>query len=405
MRRRVSTGESHRSSAAGSTLTQMGPLAGLRVIELAGIGPTPYAAMLLGDLGADVIRVDRPGKGGLAGLGRVTCRSRRSIGVNLKNPSGVEVVLDLIAGADVMIEGMRPGVAERLGIGPGPCLVRNPRLVYGRMTGWGQEGPHRDRAGHDIDYIAMSGVLGAIGTADGKPVVPLNLIGDFGGGSLFLVLGVLAAVLECRSSGNGQVVDAAMVDGAASLMTMFYELRAGGWWDGDRGLNLLDGGAPFYDTYETADGGWLAVGALEPQFFATLLRLIGLDAFPVDRQFDRRSWPDLRRQLTDLFQTRSRDDWMEVFADSDACVWPVLSMDEAQRDPSNRARGLFVEVDGSAQPAPAPRFSRTSPEKPSPTPGPGVHTAAVLRQLGYGDDRIQRLHETGAVFGPGLESG
>lgn len=381
----------------------MGPLAGLRVIELAGIGPAPYAAMLLGDLGADVIRVDRPG-GGLAGFDRVTCRSRRSIGVNLKDAAGVEVVLDLAAGADVLLEGMRPGVAERLGIGPATCHRRNPRLVYGRMTGWGQEGPDRDRAGHDIDYIAMSGVLGSMGTADGKPVVPLNLIGDFGGGSLFLVLGVLAAVLESRSSGNGQVVDAAMVDGAASLMTMFYELRASGLWEGARGTNLLDGGAPFYDTYETADGEWMAVGALEPQFFATLLRLLGLDGFPVERQFDHRSWPELRSQLTGLFRTRSRDDWVEVFAGSDACVWPVLSMDEAHRHPSNRARGVFVEVDGVVQPAPAPRFSRTSPGTPGPTPYAGEHTAAVLHQLGYGDDQIGRLHETGAVFGSGLES-
>jgi alpha-methylacyl-CoA racemase len=377
----------------------MGPLAGLRVIELAGIGPAPYAAMLLGDLGAEVIRVDRP-TGGLQGIDRLTGRNRRSVGLNLKHPEAVTVCLDIVATADALIEGMRPGVAERLGIGPEPCLDRNPRLVYGRMTGWGQEGAQRDRAGHDINYVAVSGALGSIGQAGGKPIVPLNLVGDLGGGALFLVMGVLAALVERNTSGSGQVVDAAMVDGAASLMTMFYEMKALDVWDMGRGGNLLDGGAPFYDTYETEDGQWMAVGSLEPQFFATMLDVAGIDGFSVTDQYQRSRWPELRGELERVFLTRSRDEWTALFEGTDACVWPVLSMSEAPDHPINRSRGVFTEVGGIIQPSPAPRFSRTKPDRLEPTPPMGVDTDQVLEALGYGPERIRRLHECGAVFSP-----
>ncbi len=376
----------------------MGPLAGIRVVELAAIGPVPYAAMLLGDLGADVVRVDRPAGADPYGLARVTGRNRRSLGVDLKHPDGIAVCLDLVATADVLLEGMRPGVAERLGIGPEPCLERNQRLIYGRMTGWGQEGPQRDRAGHDIDYIAVSGALAAIGGNDAKPTVPLNLVGDFGGGALFLVMGVLAALIERGTSGRGQVIDAAMVDGSASLMTMFYELKALGLWDGGRGSNLIDGGAPFYDTYETADGEWMAVGALEPKFFAALLNLLGITDFDVSSQYERSSWPGLRRRLVEAFLSRSRDEWEGVFGDTDACVWPVLDIDEAPRHPMNVSRDVFVDVAGVIQPAPAPRFSRTGTDPPRPPAVAGESTASLLGELGYGQDRINSLHESGAVF-------
>ncbi len=375
----------------------MGPLAGVRVIELAGIGPAPYAAMLLGDLGADVIRVDRPG-GGLQGIDRLTGRNRRSVGLNLKDPEAVTVCLDLVATADVLIEGMRPGVAERLGIGPVPCLDINPRLVYGRMTGWGQQGAQRDRAGHDINYVAVSGALGSIGQAGGKPIAPLNLVGDFGGGALFLVMGVLAALVERSTSGSGQIVDAAMIDGAASLMTMFYEMKALGVWDKGRGANLLDGGAPFYDTYETKDGEWMSVGPLEPQFFATMLDVTGIDGFSVADQYNRSRWPELRDLMKRVFLTRSRDEWTMLFDGTDACVWPVLSMSEAPDHPINRSRGVFTEIDGIIQPAPAPRFSRTKPGRPDPTPPMGGDTDEILGALGYGPARIRSLHERGAVY-------
>ncbi len=376
----------------------MGPLTGIRIIELAGLGPVPFAAMLLGDLGAEVIRIDRPGGGAIQGLSRVTCRSRRSVGVDLKDPSGQEVLLDLIESADVFLEGLRPGVAERLGVGPQACLGRQPELVYGRMTGWGREGPMAPMAGHDINYIALTGALDAIGSAGSDPTPPLNLVGDYGGGALYLAMGVLAAVVERQRSGQGQVVDAAMIDGAASLMTMFYEFSAMGMWSPERGTNLLDGGAPFYTTYPTADGGWMAVGALEPQFFAELVAKLDLRGYDVAEQYDRSSWPRLDELLRRAFGSRTKAELTELFAGSDACVVPVLSMAEAPQHPHNRERGVFVDVAGVIQAAPAPRFSRTAAPDPTPAPSPGADTDEVLGELGLGHDRIADLRNSGAIF-------
>lgn len=377
----------------------MGPLRGIRVIEMAGLGPAPFCAMLLADLGADVIRVDRPRKGsGLSGLERVTCRNRRSIALDLKKSDAVEILLTLVTTADVLIEGFRPGVAERLGFGPDVCLDRNPRLVYGRMTGWGQEGPLRDSAGHDINYISLTGALDAVGSAGGAPVPPLNLVGDFGGGSLYLAMGVLSGLVERETSGRGQVVDVAMTDGAASLMTLFYELQARGMWQGERGSNLLDGGAPFYDTYRTADDRYVAVGSLEPQFFAQLLEGLDLDAAKLPAQYDVEGWPELRREFTTRFATRTRDDWVDIFAGTDACVTPVLAMTEAPLHQHNHERQTFLDVDDVTQPAPAPRFSRSAPDPPTRAPGVGEHTDSVLDELGISPQQIQRLRQTGAVL-------
>jgi alpha-methylacyl-CoA racemase len=374
----------------------MGPLAGIRVVELAGIGPGPFAAMLLADLGAEVLRVDRPASSRPA-WPTVLARGRRSVVVDLKHPDGAGVVLDLVASAAALVEGFRPGVAERLGIGPDACLARNPRLVYGRVTGWGQEGPWRLAAGHDIDYVAVAGALHPIGQAGGPPVPPLNLVGDFGGGGMLLALGVVAALLEAGRSGRGQVVDAAMVDGAALLTAQFHELLAAGLWREERGANLLDGGAPFYGVYETADGRHLAVGALEPQFFAELLRRLGLDAGDLPDQLDRDGWPVLRERLAGLFRTRTRDQWCELLAGTDACVAPVLGLGEAPSHPHNRARGTFVEVGGVTQPAPAPRFSRTPPGPPSPPVPPGAHTDQALADWGVDPGELARLRAAGAV--------
>jgi alpha-methylacyl-CoA racemase len=374
----------------------MGPLAGIRVVELAGIGPGPFAAMLLADLGAEVLRVDRPATSRPA-WPTVLARGRRSVVVDLKHPDGAGVVLDLVASAGALVEGFRPGVAERLGIGPDACLARNPRLVYGRVTGWGQEGPWRLAAGHDIDYVAVAGALHPIGQAGGPPVPPLNLVGDFGGGGMLLALGVVAALLEAGRSGRGQVVDAAMVDGAALLTTQFHELLAAGLWREERGANLLDGGAPFYGVYETADGRHLAVGALEPQFFAELLRRLGLDAGDLPDQLDRDGWPVLRERLAGLFRTRTRDQWGELLAGTDACVAPVLGLGEAPAHPHNRARGTFVEVGGVTQPAPAPRFSRTPPGPPSPPAPPGAHTDQALADWGVDPGELARLRAAGAI--------
>jgi alpha-methylacyl-CoA racemase len=374
----------------------MGPLAGIRVVELAGIGPGPFAAMLLADLGAEVLRVDRPASSRPA-WPTVLARGRRSVVVDLKHPDGAGVVLDLVASAAALVEGFRPGVAERLGIGPDACLARNPRLVYGRVTGWGQEGPWRLAAGHDIDYVAVAGALHPIGQAGGPPVPPLNLVGDFGGGGMLLALGVVAALLEAGRSGRGQVVDAAMVDGAALLTAQFHELLAAGLWREERGANLLDGGAPFYGVYETADGRHLAVGALEPQFFAELLRRLGLDAGDLPDQLDRDGWPVLRERLAGLFRTRTRDQWCELLAGTDACVAPVLGLGEAPAHPHNRARGTFVEVGGVTQPAPAPRFSRTPPGPPSPPAPPGAHTDQALADWGVDPGELARLRAAGAI--------
>jgi alpha-methylacyl-CoA racemase len=374
----------------------MGPLAGVRVVELAGIGPGPFCAMLLADLGAEVLRVDRPAAP-RPGWPTVLARGRRSVAVDLKHPDGAGLVLDLVASADALVEGFRPGVAERLGIGPDACLARNPRLVYGRVTGWGQEGPWRLAAGHDIDYVALAGALHPIGQAGGPPVPPLNLVGDFGGGGMLLALGVVAALLETGRSGAGQVVDAAMVDGAALLTTQFHELLAAGLWREERGANLLDGGAPFYGVYQTADGRHLAVGALEPQFYAELLRRLGLDAGDLPDQLDREGWPLLRERLAALFRTRTREEWCELLAGTDACVAPVLELAEAPVHPHNRARGTFVDVGGVVQPAPAPRFSRTPCDPPSPAARPGEHTDQALTDWGIPPDQVTRLRATGAI--------
>ncbi|MCK7622754.1 CoA transferase [Streptomyces sp. RS10V-4] len=358
-----------------------GPLSGVRVVELAGIGPGPFAAMLLADLGADVVRVDRPGG---AGLGidparDVTNRNKRSVLVDLKRSEGVEQVLALAGRADVLIEGYRPGVAERLGVGPDACLARNPRLVYGRMTGWGQQGPLAGTAGHDIGYIALTGALGMIGPPDGPPAVPANLLGDYAGGSLYLVIGVLAALRHARTEGGtGQVVDAAIVDGTAHLTAMIHGMLAAGGWQDRRGANLLDGGAPFYGVYETADGGHMAVGALEQRFYAEFVRLLGLGD-EVPGRDDLAAWEELRTAIAARFRTRTRAEWTAVFQDSDACVAPVLSLREAPAHPHLAARGTFTEHAGITQPAPAPRFSATPGTLRRPPARPGADTAEVAR--------------------------
>jgi alpha-methylacyl-CoA racemase len=372
-----------------------GPLQGLKIVEIAGIGPGPFAAMLLADLGAEVLRVDRPGGGGLSmGDRDVLNRGRRSVAVDLKHPGGAEVVLRLAERADVLIEGYRPGVAERLGIGPEPCLARNPRLVYGRMTGWGQDGPLASAAGHDIAYIAITGTLHAIGRAGGPPQVPLNLVGDFGGGAMYLVAGVLAALWEAARSGRGQVVDAAIVDGTAHLSGILHGFSSLGVWREERGTNLLDTGAPFYDVYATSDGRHMAVGAIEPQFFAELVERLGIAHLGLD-QNDRERWPELRRLLGDVFRTRTREEWTKVFEGSDACVAPVLSASEAPGHPHIAARGTLVERDGLSQPAPAPRFSRTGAELGLPPCSAGAHTREALAAWGFSD--VDTLLETGAV--------
>ncbi|WP_351230805.1 CaiB/BaiF CoA-transferase family protein [Streptomyces sp. NPDC002133] len=358
-----------------------GPLAGVRVVELAGIGPGPFAAMLLADLGADVVRIDRPGGAGLAidPAYDLTNRSKRSVLVDLKADGGPEQVLDLVERADVLIEGYRPGVAERLGIGPKECHARNPRLVYGRMTGWGQEGPLAQRAGHDIAYIAVTGTLGMIGKPDEPPAVPANLVGDYAGGSLYLVIGVLAALQHARTpGGTGQVVDAAIVDGAAHLATMIHGMMAAGGWQDRRGANLLDGGCPFYGNYETADGQYMAVGPLEQQFYNEFVELLGItDEAPARKDFAR--WGELRRVVADRFRTKTREEWTAVFEGSDACVAPVLSLREAPSHPHLAARSTFVHHGGITQPAPAPRFSETPGSVRRPPAQPGADTEEVAR--------------------------
>ncbi|UZK66120.1 CaiB/BaiF CoA transferase family protein [Sphingomonas sp. M1-B02] len=372
-----------------------GPLAGIRIIEFAGIGPAPFCGMLLADLGADVLRIDRAGAGGGAsGLGgtrfAVTERGRRSVALDLKRPEAIEACFKLIEKADALFEGFRPGVMERLGLGPDAALARNPRLVYGRMTGWGQSGPYAAAAGHDMNYIALSGALDAIGTAD-KPIPPLNLVGDFGGGALYLAFGMLAALLHARTSGEGQVVDCAMSDGAASLMAMFYGFSAAGMWGGGRRGNFLDGGAHFYDSYRCADGKWLAVAAIEPQFYAVLLDKLGVDDPAFAARMDPRAWPQLREKLATVIATRSQGEWTAIFDGSDACVAPILSMAEAPSHPHNVARGTFVECEGVVQPAPAPRFSATPGAIQGPPPANGAHTSEALAEWGLAPAEIDAL--------------
>ncbi|MBW0105431.1 CaiB/BaiF CoA-transferase family protein [Pseudonocardia sp. KRD291] len=342
-----------------------GPLAGLRVLELAGIGPGPHAAMILGDLGADVVRVDRPSGGLQLGSDDVpdpTLRGRRSVVADLKDPAGKETVLRLAEHADVLLEGYRPGVTERLGVGPADCHARNPKLVYGRMTGWGQDGPMATRAGHDINYISLTGALHAIGRAGERPVPPLNLVGDFGGGSMLLVIGVVSALWEAQRSGQGQVVDAAMVDGSSILVQMVWGLLGHGRWNDERGTNLLDGHAPFYDTYTCSDGRHVAVGSIEPQFYALLLEGLGIDPADLPAQFDPSGWAETSKRFADVFATRTRDEWAEQFAGTDACVTPVLAFGEVAAHPHLAARSTIVTSDGVPQAAPAPRFSRTGTE-------------------------------------------
>jgi alpha-methylacyl-CoA racemase len=373
-----------------------GPLAGLRVVELAGIGPGPFAAMMLSDMGAEVLRVDRAGAvGDEAPRWDVTARGRRSVGIDLKHPAGREAVLRLLDRADALVEGFRPGVTERLGLGPDECLARRPSLVYGRMTGWGQDGPYAATAGRDINYVALSGTLAMIGRAGGPPVPPLTLVGDYGGGGLLLAFGIVCGVTEARASGRGQVVDAAMLDGAALLAGMFHGLRAVGDW-GERGTNLLDGGAWFYDAYETADGGFVSFGAIDPRARAELLRLAGLDA-DADQPDDRSAWPGMRDRLAARVRERTRDEWCAVFEGTDVCFAPVLGPDEAPDHPHVRARGTFTEVDGVVQPAPAPRFSRTPPAVAGPPPAPGEHTDAALSDWGFTAEEVQVLRHDGAV--------
>jgi alpha-methylacyl-CoA racemase len=382
----------------------MGPLAGLRVVELASIGPGPLCAMLLADLGADVLRIDRIEPSGLgvpmATRFDVSGRSRRSIALDIKQPAGRDAALRLIDRADILIEGWRPGVAERLGLGPEDCHARNPGLVFGRMTGFGQSGPLAQAAGHDLNYIALTGALHAIGSGgpQGKPMPPLNLVDDYGGGALFLAFGLMAAVFERNRSGKGQVVDAAMVDGASTLMTIFHGLAAGGRWDvRERAANLLDGGAPFYDTYATADGQWVSIGALEPKFFAELVQRLGLDPTWPKRQHDRSAWPALRADIGRAIGAKTRDEWSALLEGTDVCFAPVLRLDEVTRHPHAQARSAYIEVGGVTQAAPAPRFSRSQPDMPRPPVPPGANSEAVLAEAGFSAEEMAALFAAGAA--------
>jgi len=378
-----------------------GPLEGLRVVELAGIGPCPFAAMVLADLGADVLRVERssavPHSAPAGPSSDLLERGKRSIGLDLKQPRGVALVLDLAGRADVLLEGFRPGVVERLGVGPEACRARNARLVYGRMTGWGQSGPLASAAGHDIDYIALAGALDPIGRAGERPVPPLNLIGDFGGGGMLLALGVVSAVLSARHTGEGQVVDAAMVDGAALLTTMIWGFRATGLWKEERGSNLLDTGAPFYEVYECADGQHVAVGALEPGFYTALLEVMGLAEEELPPQTDRSQWPATKERFAEVFRTRSRPEWLARSEGTDACLAPVLAMSEVSDHPHNRARGTFIEVGSVVQPGPAPRFERTPPAVPTPPVWPGERGDEALEAWGIASAEVAALHEEGVL--------
>ncbi len=386
-----------------------GPLNGVKIIELAGIGPAPFTCMMLADAGAQVLRLERAAPGAVergaearaTGAGPhwdMLNRSRPSVGIDLKNPDAVELVLALVEQADGFVEGFRPGVAERLGLGPDACLARNPRLVYGRMTGWGQDGPMANMAGHDIDYIAIGGALWSLGRAGEAPVPPLNLVGDFGGGGMLLAFGMVAGLFEAARSGEGQVIDAAMVDGAATLMTMIHAFHMGGIWNERRAANMLDTGAPFYEVYETADGQWMAVGGIEAQFYAALLEGLGLRDDPtMPAQQSRDDWPAMKERFASIFKTKTRDEWTAIFDGTDACVVPVLSAWEAHLHPHNAARSTFIEVEGAVQPAPSPRFSRT-PSTVSKAPSlPGADTVSGLVEWGVSEDAVAKLRESGAL--------
>jgi len=372
----------------------MGPLHGTRVIELAGIGPGPFCGMMLADMGAEVIRVDRISS---FRSNDVLTRGRRSIAVDLKSPDGRDVILRLCEEADGFIEGFRPGVTERLGIGPEDCMARNPRLVYGRMTGWGQDGPLAQAAGHDINYISLAGALHGIGRKGERPVPPLNLVGDFGGGGMLLAFGLVCAMLEAQKSGAGQVVDASMVDGSATLMAMFFSMKAAGMYSDERGTNLLDGGAHFYDSYETSDGKYISLGSIEPQFYALLVEKAGLDKEDFSNQMDQGNWGKLKQDLIDLFRTKTRDQWCEIMEGTDICFAPVLSLSEVADHPHNIARETFKELEGVLQPAPAPRYSRSTVSLSHASRVAGEDSRVVLAQYGYDDDRIGQLIEDGVI--------
>lgn len=374
----------------------MGPLQGVKVIEFAGMGPGPFCAMMLADMGAEVIKIDRRGDARY-GKFEVMTRGRRSVLLDLKRPEGVQAALRLVENADALIEGYRPGVMERLGLGPEICLQLNPRLIYGRMTGWGQTGPLAHAAGHDINYISLTGALHAIGRGGETPPPPLNLVGDFGGGAMMLAFGIVCGLLEARNSGCGQVVDAAMTDGASLLMAMMYGAKAAGRWTNDRGTNRLDGGAHYYDTYECADGKYISIGSNEPQFYALLLEKCGITDPAFQAQTDQSGWPDLKKKIAVVFKGKSRSDWCAIMEGSDVCFAPVLDLDEAPLHPHNKARNTFIEIQGVIQPAPAPRFSRTIPEVQGPPPMPGEHTTAVLSDWGFSGEEMDRLRESGAI--------
>lgn len=374
----------------------MGPLAGTRIIEIEGLGPAPFCGMMFADMGAEVISISRKSDSGDRSA-QISERGKRSIALNLKSPEGVEAVMKLVESADALIEGFRPGVAERLGIGPEDCWARNPRLTYGRMTGWGQTGPLASVAGHDMNYISLSGALHAIGRAGEKPVPPLNLVGDFGGGGMFLAFGVMCGIHEASKSGQGQVVDASMVEGSAALMHMMYSFKAMGVWEDEREKNMLDGAAHFYDTYETKDGKYVSIGSIEPQFYALLIELAGLDKDEFAPQMDRAQWPKLKARLGEVMKTKTRSQWCEIMEGTDVCFAPVLSMSEAPNHPHNQARQSFVEVNGVVQHAPAPRFSRTVAATPRAVSAAGSDTEDVLKNAGYSDAEIAKLRELGVL--------
>ncbi len=379
----------------------MGVLSGYKIVEFAGIGPAPMCAMLLSDMGAEVLRIDRAEDANLgipteAKYG-VLNRGRRSVAIDLKKKEGAEVALKLIEKADALIEGFRPKVMERLGLGPDVCLARNPKLVFGRMTGWGQDGPLAHAAGHDINYIALTGALHSIGRKGEAPVPPLNLVGDFGGGGVYLALGVVAGILEAQKSGKGQVIDVAMTDGASSLMAAIYGLRAAGRWSDERGENILDTGSHYYDVYETSDKKYISIGSIEPKFYADLLRLSGLQHEELPRQQDRQAWPALKERVAKIFKTKTREEWCTIMEGSDVCFAPVLNMQEAPNHPHNRERGTFVEIDGVIQPAPAPRFARTPSAIQRPPAAPGEHTDEALRDWGLSTTELAQLHSNGAI--------
>ena len=379
----------------------MGPLKGIKIVEFGGIGPPPMCAMLLADMGADVLRIDRLQSSGL-GLPvppkfSVMDRSRRSVAIDIKKPEGTQAVLRLLDDADALIEGFRPGVMERLGLGPEVCLARNPRLVFGRVTGWGQTGPLSHAAGHDLNYIALTGAAHAIGRRDQIPTPPLNLVGDFGGGGLYLALGIVAGLVEAQRSGHGQVVDAAMVDGAASLMSSLFGLYANGMITNNRGENILDSGSHFYDVYETADGKFISIASIEAKFYAELLQRIGLENEALPDQMDQKHWPELKERFVKLFRTKTRDEWCKILEGTDVCFAPVLNYDEAPHHPHNKARDAFVEVEGVMQPAPAPRFSRTASQVQRPPAAPGEHTEEGLLDWGFSREEIEGLREAGVI--------